>query len=149
MSMKYFATAAALVASATFAAPVTAAETSPAAARRVVERYYAAIDRGDFRTAFRAWDGNGTASGKSYAVFRQGFAATARSRVVTRPATNGDAGMSQRWVDVPVDVYATLKNGRRQHFRGRYTLHRVVAGVGAPADRLNWHISSARLIAVR
>ena len=78
-----------------------------------------------------------------------GRSATAHSRVVAGTPVNGDAGMSQRWVDVPVDVYATLKNGRRQHFRGRYTLHRVVAGVGAPAAQQHWHIASARLTPVR
>ncbi len=121
----------------------------PAAARGVVESYYAAIERGDFRAAYALWDQGGKASGKSYASFRQGFAATAHSRVVTGTPRNGDAGMSQRWIDVPVDVYATLKNGRRQHFRGSYTLHRVVEGVSDnPADS-RWHLSKARLVAAR
>ena len=57
--------------------------------------------------------------------------------------------MSQRWLDIPVNVYATLKNGRRQHFRGTYTMHRVVEGVGAPAERTRWHIAKAKLVAVR
>lgn len=130
------------------AAPVQSVG-SPAAARQVIERYYAAIDRGDFRAAYAAWDDGGRASGKSYATFREGFAATARSRVATGTPVNGDAGMSQRWIDVPVDVYATLKNGRRQHFRGSYTLHRVVEGTGAPAVKTRWHIRSAKLVAVR
>ncbi|MES2095130.1 MAG: hypothetical protein V4459_00060 [Pseudomonadota bacterium] len=126
-----------------------APDTSPAAARRVVERYYAAIDKGAFRTAWLAWDQGGAASGKSYDAFRRGFASTAHSRVVTGTPTDGDAGMSQRWITVPVDVYATLKNGQRQHFRGTYTLHRVVAGVGASPSAMSWHISAAKLVAVR
>ncbi|MBQ1497652.1 MAG: hypothetical protein IIZ38_04990 [Sphingomonas sp.] len=122
---------------------------STAAARRTVENYYAAIERGDFRAAYAAWDDGGRASGKSYADFRQGFAATAHSRVAAGTPRNADAGMSQRWIEVPVDVRATLKNGRRQHFRGSYTLHRVVAGVSDnPADS-SWHLSKAKLVAVR
>ncbi|WP_137861962.1 MULTISPECIES: hypothetical protein [unclassified Sphingomonas] len=122
---------------------------TPAAARRTVESYYAAIERGDFHAAYAAWDEGGKASGKSFAGFRQGFAATAHSRVVTGAPRNADAGMSQRWIEVPVDVYATLKNGRRQHFRGSYTLHRVVEGVSDnPADS-RWHLSRAKLAAVR
>jgi hypothetical protein len=62
---------------------------------------------------------------------------------------NGNAGMSQRWIDVPVDVYATLKNGRRQHFRGRYTLHRVIQGIGATPAKTRWHLARAKLVAVR
>lgn len=127
-------------------AVASAQDVSPAAARRVVERYYAAIDRGDFRTAYAQWDDGGGASGKSYAAFRQGFAATARTRVTTGPPTDGDAGMSQRWITVPVDIYAVLKNGRRQHFTGSYTLHRVVAGVGGPVRNQSWHIGSAKLV---
>lgn len=130
------------------AAPVQSAS-SPAAAKQTVERYYAAIDRGDFRAAYLVWDDDGRASGKSYDRFRQGFAATARSRVVTGAPYGADAGMSQRWIQVPVNVYATLKNGTRQHFRGSYTLHRVVEGVGAPAAKTRWHIASAKLVAVR
>jgi hypothetical protein len=45
-----------------------------------------------------------------------GFAATRAQRVVTGTPLNGDAGMSQRWLDVPVDVYATLKNGHPPAF---------------------------------
>ncbi|WP_103727335.1 hypothetical protein [Novosphingobium sp. HII-3] len=122
-----------------------APHTSPAAARQVVQRYYAAIEGGDFRTAYRLWDRGGQASGKSFAAFRQGFAATAHSKVIAGAPVDGDAGMSQRWIDVPVDVYAVLKNGQRQHFRGRYRLRRVVEGVGAPPAQQNWHIDSARL----
>ncbi|RYY47314.1 MAG: hypothetical protein EOP59_01370 [Sphingomonadales bacterium] len=122
---------------------------SPEAASGVIQVYYAAIDRGNFRGAYRLWDRNGAASGKSFATFRQGFASTARTRVTTGTPRNGDAGMSQRWIDVPVDVHATLKNGKRQHFRGYYRLHRVVEGVSPrPADS-RWHIASAKLVAVR
>jgi len=137
-----------LIAIAAFAlaAPVSAAPaTSNAAAVQVVQSYYAALNRGDYRTAYALWDQNGASSGKSYAAFAKGFAQTASTRVVTGTPTNPDAGMSQRWIDVPVDVYAKLKNGRQQHFRGSYTLHRVVAGVGAPVSQQSWHLSSAKL----
>ena len=126
----------------------SAPATSPAAAVQVVKNYYAAINRGDYRTAYSAWDQNGAASGQSFAKFRAGFLQTASVRVVTGAPTNADAGMSQRTIDVPVDVYATLKSGKKQHFRGAYTLHRVVEGVGAPASALSWHLSSAKLVPV-
>lgn len=130
-------------------AAAPAPEDGPAQARALIQTYYAAIDRGDFRLAYASWDNGGQASGKTFAAFRAGFAGTARSRVVTGVPRNGDAGMSQRWIEVPADVYATLKNGRSQHFRGRYTLHRVVPGVGAAASQTHWHIASAKLVVVR
>ncbi len=117
--------------------------------RGVVQSYYAAIDRKDYQAAYQHWDHQGQASGKSYTAFRKGFAATAHSRVTTGTPTDADAGMSQRWITVPVEVHATLHNGKRQHFRGTYTLHRVVEGVGASAEAEHWHISSASLRPVR
>jgi hypothetical protein len=143
--MRYFA----LLALPALIAAAPAPEDGAAQARALIQTYYAAIDRGDFRSAYAAWDNKGQASGKSFAAFRAGFASTARSRVVTGVPGNEDAGMSQRWIEVPVDVYATLKNGRSQHFRGKYTLHRVAPGVGAAASQTHWHIASARLVAVR
>ena len=122
--------------------------TSPEAAVKVVEDYYSAINRRDYRAAYSAWDQNGAASGQSFAAFRAGFLQTASVRVDTGAPINPDAGMSQRTIDVPVDVYATLKSGKRQHFGGAYTLHRVVEGVGAPASQLSWHLSSAKLVPV-
>lgn len=139
----------ALLAVPALTASAPAPEDGPLQAKQLVDRYYAAIDRGDFRSAYAAWDNGGKASGKSFAQFRAGFAATARSRVVTGRPFDGDAGMSQRWITVPVDVYATLKNGKQQHFRGKYTLHRVVAGVSANRADEHWHINSAKLVAVR
>lgn len=130
---------------AALAAQAAAPDTSPQAAVQVVQNYYAAINRRDYRTAYQLWDQNGQASGQSLAQFRAGFARTRSVRVVAGPPTNANAGMSQRWIDVPVDVYATLKTGKRQHFKGTYTLHRVVQGVGAPPAQLSWHISSAKL----
>jgi hypothetical protein len=123
--------------------------TSPQAAVEVVELYYAAINRGDYRAAYLAWDQDGAASDQSFAEFRAGFAHTRSARVVAGAPINPDAGMSQRRIDVPVDVHAVLTNGKKQHFRGSYTLHRVVDGVGAPASQLNWHIASAKLLRVR
>ena len=134
-----------ILASAVALVAATSPATSPEAAVKVVEDYYAALDRGDYRAAYSAWDQGGAASGKTFAQFRAGFLQTASVRVVTQLATNADAGMSQRTIDVPVNVYATLKNGGQQHFRGTYTLRRVVEGVGAPASQMSWHLSSAKL----
>ncbi len=137
-----------ILASAVALVAATSPATSPEAAVKVVENYYAALNRGDYRAAYSAWDQGGAASGKTFAQFRAGFLQTASVRVVTQLATNADAGMSQRTIDVPVDVYATLQNGGQQHFRGTYTLRRVVEGVGAPASQLSWHLSSATLVQV-
>lgn len=116
-----------------------------AAARTTVEDYYKAIDARDYRAAYRLWDRNGTASGKTYSRFRQGFAQTAHSRVVTSEPIHGGGAMGSVYVDVPVEVFATLKNGRKQHFRGHYTLRRVNNVDGASNAQLHWHLASSML----
>lgn len=121
---------------------------SPTQARGVVQRYFAAIDRGDYRDAYRLWSGEGRASGQSYPAFVRGFARTARTRVVAGRPIDGDAAAGSMFVTVPVRVYATLKNGRRQSFRGAYVLRRVNDVDGATQAQLSWHIMSAQLRAV-
>jgi len=118
-------------------------------ARAVVERYYAAIERGDFRTAYAQWGNGGRASGKSYAAFARGFAATAHSRVTVGNPGLPDGAAGSLYVEVPVDIHATLKTGRRQHFRGTYVIRRVNDVPGASPAQRRWHIDSARLRAVR
>ncbi len=137
----------ALLAIASAAAHAAPAD-SPQAAQEVVQQYYADINRGDFPAAYAAWDEDGNASGKTLGGFGAGFADTARSNVVTRAPGTIDAGMMQQRITVPVDVYATLKNGVQQHFRGTYTLHLTDPGVGAPTADLSWHIESAALVEV-
>ena len=124
---------------------VPAAETTHAAARAVVIRYYDAIEHRRYRTAYRLWSGDGQASGQSYAGFVRGFAGTAHSRVVAGRAGAGDGAAGSVFVTVPVTVYAQTKNGARQRFRGSYTLRRVNGVDGATAAQLRWHIASAKL----
>jgi len=134
---------------ATVTATPAAAQPSGAAARAVVERYYAAIERGDFRTAYAQWGDGGRASGKRYPAFARGFAGTAHTRVTTGPPGRAEGGAGSLYVEVPVDVRATLKTGRRQHFRGTYVIRRVNDVPGASPASLRWHIDSARLRSVR
>jgi len=131
------------------AAQFGAAQFGTGAARAVVERYYAAIERGDFRTAYAQWGSAGRASGKSFPAFARGFAATAHTRIVIGNPGLPDGGAGSLYVEVPVDVHAQLKNGRRQHFRGTYVVRRVNDVPGAPPASLRWHLDSARLRAVR
>ena len=122
---------------------------TPEAARAVVERYYAAIDRGRYATAYRLWASGGRASGKTLRSFSAGFAKTARTHVTTGPPTDGDAGAGSVFVTIPVRVEARLKDGTRQRFAGRYVLRRVNDIDGATAEQLRWHIASAALRVVR
>jgi len=130
------------------AAAVSEAEKSPAAARDVVRRYYAAIDRRDYGTAYALWSGGGRASGQSAAAFANGFAKTARTRVSAGAPVNGEGAAGSLFIEVPVEVDATLDDGTRQRFAGRYVLKRINDVPGASADQLRWRIAGARLTPV-
>lgn len=131
------------------AAAVPEAEKTPAAARAIVMRYYAAIDRGDHGAAYALWAAQGAASGKSPAAFAQGFAQTVRSRVTAGTPVNADGAAGSLFIEVPVQVQATLRDGTEQRFAGSYILRRVNDVPGASAEQLRWRIARADLRAVR
>lgn len=126
-----------------------ASEKTPAAARGVVEMYYAAIDRGRYATAYRLWSGDGRASGKTLRGFAAGFARTLHTRVTTGTPTDGDGAAGSVYITVPVRVDAVLKDGTRQRFAGSYVLKRVNDVDGATLQQRRWHIASARLRLVK
>ncbi|MBI0475469.1 hypothetical protein D9601_08915 [Sphingomonas sp. MA1305] len=127
------------------AMPAGAIDRTPADARAVVQRYYAAIDRGAYRSAYALWDRGGQASGQSYATFVRGFARTAHSRVVAGTPFDQEGAAGSSYITVPVRVYATLKSGAAQRFVGSYTLRRVNDVPGSTASQRSWHLASATL----
>ena len=132
------------------AGPAVAGQpSSPAAARAVVQRYYAAIDRRDFRRAYVQWGDGGRASGKTFDSFARGFASTTHTHAITGSPGRVEGAAGSLYVDVPVDVYAKLKDGHHQHFSGSYVVRRVNNVPGARAAELRWHIESAKLHLVR
>lgn len=131
------------------AAAVPEAEKTPAAAREVVLRYYSAIDRGDYGAAYELWSRRGAASGKSSAAFAQGFAQTVRSRVTAGAPVNSEGAAGSLFIEVPVQVAATLRDGAEQRFAGSYVLRRVNDVPGASPEQLRWRIDHANLRAVR
>ncbi|MFF9345790.1 hypothetical protein [Streptomyces sp. NPDC014734] len=84
-----------------------------------VERYYDAINSGDFSAA---WDLGGENLGASYSSYVSGFAGTLRDTVTVR-AVEGDT--------VYVDITAHQTDGTRHTFAGTYT---VLDGVITGAD---------------
>lgn len=126
-----------------------AASVPSATPAQVIRRYYAAIDRRQYGTAYRCWSDNGRASGKSLHAFAAGFARTRSTRVsVGRPGpVEGAAG--SLYVTVPVRVDARQTGGARRHFAGSYTLRRVNDVPGATPEQLQWRIASGRLKPVR
>ncbi|SFP35425.1 hypothetical protein [Sphingomonas rubra] len=117
------------------------------AAADVVRRYYAAIDAGDYDTAWSQWGENGR-PGQTRAAFQAGFARTRSTHVTIGALKPGEGAAGSIYQPVPVIVDATLDNGTRQRFRGQYVVRRINDVDGATPAQLRWHLDSAQLTPV-
>ena len=125
-------------------APFTAGSAQGAA--DVVQRYYALLGEGKYAEARSLWADGGKASGSSPAGFAAQFAAYSEYHANIGAPGDVDAGAGQRYVTVPVQVYARLKDGARPEYRlGSVTLHRTADIDGATAEQKRWHIRSIDL----
>ena len=117
------------------------ADSTPAG---VVRRYYAALQSHDYDAAYAFWRDGGKASGQSRAEFAKGFAQTASVRVSVGDDVRVEGAAGSQYATVPVTVDAVLRDGRRQHFEGTYTLRRAMVD-GATAEQRRWGIYRAEL----
>lgn len=124
------------------------AEPTPADAAAVVASYYAAIAASQYPRAYALWSGGGQASGQSAQQFATGFADTASVTADVGAPGRVDAAAGSRYVEIPVSVTATRRDGSVHRYAGAYTLRRAVVD-GASAEQRAWRIASADLREVR
>lgn len=122
----------------------SAGEPAAPDAATVIRDYYAAINSGGFGRAYSLWSDGGGASGQSPQQFADGFANSAGISVEIMPPGRIDAAAGSRYIEVPVTVTDTLRDGSTRRFVGAYTLRRAVAD-GATAEQRAWQITSADL----
>lgn len=124
--------------------PATHSTSSTDSAAQVILRYYEDIQRRDFGAAYALWSDGGRASGQSGDTFAAGFAKTARvSATITGPVSVEGAAGSQ-YATVPVEVSATLLDGKQQRFTGSYVVRRAMVD-GATTEQRQWRIYSAAI----
>lgn len=119
-------------------------EPGPAEAVDTVREYYANINAGSFARAYTLWSGNGEASGQSPQQFADGFGDTTGVSVEIREPSAMDAATGSRFIQVPVAVAATQRDGSVRRYAGTYTLRYSVVD-GASAEQRHWRIASAEL----
>ena len=126
--------------------PISEAPFTPDSAQgaaNVVQTYYALLGEKKYRQAWALWGHQGKDSGMSAAAFAASFDKYREYHANVGAPGEVDAGMSQRNVTVPVQVYGRLTNGTPVYMLGSVQLHRIVKGVSSdPADE-KWHIRSA------
>ncbi|MDB6164168.1 MAG: hypothetical protein JWL98_1600 [Xanthomonadaceae bacterium] len=128
-------------------APVVAGsanEPTTADAVAVVRNYYAAIDDGNYAHAWSLWSDGGRSSGQTLQQFADGFANTAHAEAEIGAPGNVEGAAGSRFVQVPVTLEATARDGSVQRYVGTYTLRRAVVD-GATPEQMAWHIASATL----
>ena len=112
---------------------------------QLIHDYYDAIARQDYKQAYLAWDGDGSASKQSFEEFQQGFAnIVSIVEEVGKPGSlQGAAG--SLYIEIPVTVTDVSSNGTPQRFRGSYKLRRVNNVPGSTPKQRRWHIYSANI----
>lgn len=128
--------------------PVSEAPFTPDSAQgaaNVVQTYFALIEAGKYRDAWKLWENGGRASKMSADAFAASFDKYAEYHAQIGAPGEIDAGAGQRYVTVPVVVYGRLKDGRRPfNMKGPVTLHRTEVD-GATAGQRAWRIRSTDL----
>lgn len=123
-------------------------EPTPADAVAVVRDYYAAINAGNFDQAYALWSDGGNASGQTPQQFAGGFAATSGVSVQIDAPGNVDAAAGSRYIEVPVAITATHRDGSVHRYVGAYTLRRAAID-GATDEQRAWRIQSSDIREVR
>lgn len=132
--------------------PVSEAPSSPDSAQgaaQVVQRYYALLGARQYTPAWRLWRGNGAASRLTPADFADSFSEFSEYHANIGSPGRVDAGAGQRFVTVPVQIYARLKETRKPFYQiGSVTLQRTDVD-GASAAQKTWHIQQIAMKPVK
>ena len=122
-------------------APFTA--TSAQGAANVVQTYHGLLEAGRYGEAWRLWSDGGRASGMSEAEFAASFGRYREyhARIGAPGEIEGAAG--SLYVEVPVQVYGRLRDGRPFNMLGPMILRRVNDVPGSTAEQRRWHIAES------
>lgn len=126
--------------------PISEAPFTPDSAQgaaNVVQTYYALIGAGNYTQAFALREPGSAGSATAFAA---GFSRYSEYHANVGAPGPIDAGAGQRYVTVPVQVYARLKRGGVPVYQlGNVVLHRTGDVDGATAEQRAWHIRSIDL----
>ena len=129
-------------------APTAAAQVDPKSAQgaaQVLQMYYAYIGDADYEDAWGLWADGGKASGLAAAAFAQGFDAYESYHATAGPPGRIDGAAGSLFVEIPIELHATRKDGSEQHARGSAVLRRVNDVPGATPEQLLWRIEKIDL----
>ncbi|GAC1553553.1 MAG: hypothetical protein NVS4B8_28000 [Herpetosiphon sp.] len=111
--------------------------------RGLLRSYYNAINRREYRRAYRYWEQGATgisANDQTYRQFVNGYSDTRSVRLLTGRETGGGAAGSV-YVAIPTVLIVTRTDGTIHRFSGCYVMRRRNMGLGgAQPENRYWHI---------
>lgn len=109
-------------------------------AANVVQTYYALLEQGRYREAWRLWGDNGRASGMSPEAFAASFAGYGELHAQIGAPGEIEGAAGSLYVEVPVQVYRRLKSGEEFSRLGSVVLRRVNDVPGSTEEQRRWHL---------
>lgn len=113
-------------------------------AANVVQIYYASIEGGKYAAARALWGNGGADSKLSPAAFAASFAKYKEYHANIGGPGEIEGAAGSRYVSVPVQIYARLKDGRPDYQTGSVVLRRTEVD-GATPEQRKWHLYSIDL----
>lgn len=123
--------------------PTPDSEKSVAAAKQVIDAYFAALATRRYGDAYRLWGGNG--AGMSQAAFAASFAKYKTYHGTAFKPGEAEGGAGSIYIEFPVTVTGVLTRGGGFVLEGPMTLRRVNDVDGSTAAQRRWHIASSGL----
>lgn len=110
---------------------------------QLIRNYYRWINQKKYQGAFNIWekreDGYAV-NGQSFDKFAGGFSDTASVSVEIGAPGEIEGAAGSNYIQIPVVISATSKDGSRQKFAGTYTMRSSNV-----ADDKSWYINSAKV----
>lgn len=120
---------------------VPPAPDSAEAAADVLQTYFALIAARKYKEARELWGHGGEDSGMSLDAFAAAFDKYASYEAEVGAPGAVDAGMMQRWVEVPVKISGTMKDGKPFAMEGPVILHHIAREMdGVSPEEKEWRI---------
>lgn len=122
-------------------APFT--ETSAQGAANVVQTYYALLEQGRHRDAWRLWSDGGRSSGMTADQFAASFGRYREYHAQIGAPGEIEGAAGSLYVEVPVQVYGRLSNGEEFHMLGPVRLRRCSDVPGCTDEQKKWRIADS------
>ncbi|WP_108124046.1 hypothetical protein [Saccharospirillum mangrovi] len=109
-----------------------------------LQRYYHALNNGDYPSAYALWGERGAPS-QSLEEFSASFADIAQFELRIGDDTFAEGAAGSIYATLPIELTVHQTNNQPQHWQGNAILRRVNDVPGASDAQLHWHLYSLDL----